>query len=54
MRYAFLENPKTALGRLVSGAWRKFREWWDEHKKEIAEESRRKIFHTKQRGPELD
>ena len=23
MRYAFLENPKTALGRLVPGAWRK-------------------------------
>ena len=54
MRYAYLENPKTALGRLVSGAWRKFREWWDEHKKEIAAEPRRKIFYTKQRGPELD
>ncbi len=37
MRYAFLENPKTALGRLVSGAWRKFREWWDEHKREVVE-----------------
>ena len=74
MRYAFLENPQTALGRLVSGAWRKFREWWDEHKrdavekktresvlaklnehkKEIAEESRRKLFHNKQHKPELD
>ena len=74
MRYAFLENPKTALGRLVSGAWRKFREWWDEHKreavekktresvlaklnehkKEIAEEPRRKLFHTKHHKPELD
>lgn len=74
MRYAFLENPKTALGRLVSGAWRKFRKWWyehkrdavekktresvlaklNEHKKEIAKEPRRKLFHNKQHKPELD
>ena len=58
----------------VSGAWRKFREWWDEHKrdavekktresvlaklnehkKEIAEGPRRKLFHNKHRKPELD
>ena len=42
VRYAFLENPKTALGRLVSGAWRKFREWWDEHKRNTVEERTRK------------
>ncbi|MCR5627436.1 MAG: hypothetical protein K6F99_08960 [Lachnospiraceae bacterium] len=41
MRYAFLENPKTALGRLVSGAWKKFREWWDEHKREAVEKKTR-------------
>ncbi len=41
MRYAFLENLKTALGRLVSGAWKKFREWWEEHKRDAVEKKTR-------------
>ena len=38
MRYAFLEHPKTPLGKLVSEAWRKFKGWWDEHKREHVKE----------------
>ena len=26
MRYAFLKEPKTPIGKLVAGAWRKFME----------------------------
>ena len=29
MRYVSLENPKTTLGKLVSVAFKKFKEWWD-------------------------
>ena len=28
MRYAFLKEPKTPIGKLVAGAWRKFKEWF--------------------------
>lgn len=41
MRYAFLQEPKTAIGKLVSGAWRQFESWWDEHKRPQVEESTR-------------
>lgn len=41
MRYAFLQEPKTAIGKLVSGAWRQFKSWWDEHKRSQVEESTR-------------
>ena len=41
MRYAFLREPKTALGKLVSGAWRKFKEWWDVHEREAVEKKTR-------------
>ena len=41
MRYAFLKEPKTTIGKIVSGAWRKFKEWWDEHKREAVEKKTR-------------
>lgn len=45
MRYASLENPKTTLGKLVSGAFKKFKEWWDKTKKpEVTEKARTSIL----------
>ncbi len=41
IRYAFLKEPKTTIGKIVSGAWRKFKEWWDEHKRETVEKKTR-------------
>ena len=41
MRYAFLREQKTALGKLVSGAWRKFKECWDVHEREAVEKKTR-------------
>ena len=41
MRYAFLKEPKTPIGKLVAGAWRKFKEWWDIHKRNAVEEKTR-------------
>ena len=38
MRYAFLKGPKTPIGKLVAGAWRQFKEWWDVHKRKTVEE----------------
>jgi len=29
MRYSTLENPKTTLGKIVSKAFKAFKEWWD-------------------------
>ena len=45
MRYAFLKEPKTPIGKLVAGAWRKFKEWWDMHKrKEVEEKTRESVI----------
>ncbi|WP_458457409.1 plasmid recombination protein [Pseudobutyrivibrio sp.] len=41
IRYATLDNPKTALGKLVSGAFRKFKEWWEIYKKPVVLEETR-------------
>lgn len=41
MRYAFLEEPKSVIGKLVSGAWKKFKVWWDEKKRPEVEEKTR-------------
>ena len=41
MRYAFLKESKTPIGKLVARAWRKFKEWWDIHKRNAAEEKTR-------------
>ena len=41
MRYAFLKEPKTTIGKIVSGAWRKFKDWWDEHKRDAVEKKTR-------------
>lgn len=32
-----LKKAETTIGKIVSGAWRKFKEWWDEHKREVVE-----------------
>lgn len=37
-----LKEPKTPIGKLVAGAWRKFKEWWDMHKRKEVEEKTRK------------
>ena len=45
MRYAALDNPKTTLGKLVSGAFKKFKEWWDKTKKpEVTKKARTSIL----------
>jgi hypothetical protein len=45
MRYAFLKEPKTPIGKLVAGAWQKFKEWWDMHKrKEVDEKTRESVL----------
>ena len=45
MRYATLENPKTTLGKLVSKAFKTFKEWWDKTKKpEVAEKVRTSLL----------
>ena len=45
MRYATLENPKTTLGKLVSKAFKTFKEWWDKTKKpEVAEKARTSLL----------
>ena len=41
MRLAFLENPKTPLGKIVSEAWKRFKKWWDEHKRQGVEQRTR-------------
>lgn len=41
MRYAFLQEPKSELGKLVSGAWKKFKSWWDKHQRPKVEEATR-------------
>lgn len=33
MRYATLDNPRTAIGKIVAGAFRQFKEWWEKYKK---------------------
>ena len=35
MRYALLDEPKSTLGKIVSGAFRKFKEWWERERKPI-------------------
>lgn len=35
-----LEKPKTALGRIGSGAFRQFKEWWERYKKRVNDISR--------------
>ncbi|MCQ2524448.1 MAG: hypothetical protein MJ123_08915 [Lachnospiraceae bacterium] len=45
MRYAFLKEPKTPIGKFVAGAWRKFKEWWDIHKrKAVGEKTRESVL----------
>lgn len=41
MRYALLDEPKTTLGKIVSGAFRKFKEWWNMYKKPAVVEEKR-------------
>ena len=45
MKYALLENPKTPLGKLISGAWKKFREWWEKEKKpKVVEKAKESVL----------
>ena len=41
LKLAFLENPKTPLEKLVSQAWKRFKLWWDEHKRKGVEQRTR-------------
>lgn len=44
MRYAFLTEPKSELGKLISGAWKRFKKWWDDkHRPEVEAEVRESI-----------
>lgn len=57
MRYAFLEEPKTQLGKLVAGVWKKFKTWWDEKhrpkvEKEVRESIRSKVEEYKKQSGE--
>lgn len=36
-----MDEPKTTLGKLVSGAFSKFREWWDIQRKPVMSEENR-------------
>lgn len=38
LQYAFLENPKTTIGKVVSGAWKQFRNWWASQKQKNVED----------------
>ena len=52
MRYATLENPKTTLGKIVSKAFKTFKEWWDKTKKpEIAEKAKTGILQKLRESP---
>ena len=45
MRYPFLTEPKSELGRLISGAWKKFKKWWDEkYRPEVEAEVRGSVL----------
>ena len=45
LRTMSFENPKTTLGKLVSGAFKKFKEWWDRTRKpEVTEKARTSIL----------
>ncbi len=37
-----LKEPKTLLGKIVSDAWKKFRDWWDRQKRPEIEGNVRK------------
>lgn len=41
LQYAFLENPKSMIGKVVSGAWKQFRNWWVSQKQKNVEEKAR-------------
>ena len=41
IRYAMLREPKTGIGKLVSGAFRKFKQWWELNKKPVVLEEAR-------------
>lgn len=45
MRYAFLKEPKSLIGKMVSDAWKSFKKWWDEkHRPEVEAEVRGSIL----------
>ena len=45
MRYAFLTEPKSLIGKMVSDAWKSFKKWWDEkHRPEVEAEVRGSIL----------
>lgn len=47
LKYAFLQELKSTLGKFVSGAWKKFKAWWDEHKRPEVEENARESVRNK-------
>lgn len=47
MRYALLDEPKTSLGKIVSSAFKKFKEWWEMYKKPAVVEEKRESVVTK-------
>lgn len=53
MRYAFLEEPKSTLGKMVSAAWKQFKGWWEKQKMpEVEREARGSIKDRLERAKE--
>ncbi|WP_207638268.1 hypothetical protein [Pseudobutyrivibrio sp. MD2005] len=44
MRYALLDEPKSALGKLVSGTFRRFKECWEKIEKHLLLRKQRKVY----------
>lgn len=41
LQYALIDNPKTMVGKVVSGAWKQFQEWWISKRQKNVEEKAR-------------
>ena len=53
MRYAFLEEPKSTIGKMVSAAWKQFKGWWEKQKMpEVEKEARVSIKDRLERAKE--
>ena len=45
MRYALLDEPRTPIGKIVSTAFKKFKEWWEQERKpRIIDETKESVL----------
>lgn len=54
MRYAFLEEPKSAIGKMVSAAWKQFKGWWEKQKMPEVEKEARVSIKEKLKTAEVE